>query len=401
MNILYHHRIGSKDGQFVHVQELTRALRRLGHRIIMVGPSAVGHGKFGADSASINTLKKWMPRFAYESLEFLYGVSAYRRLLRIALRESPDGIYERYNLFLPAGVWTKRRLGIPMLLEVNAPLFEERSRYGQGISLSRLALWSERTAWRGADYVLPVTDVLADHVRRAGVPAARTVVIPNGVNREAFLDLPGAADAKRVLGLEGRLVLGFVGFLREWHGLESAVDCLDGNFGPAEPHLLVVGDGPARERIEARARTAGVAERVTFTGIVDRPRIPSYIAAFDIALQPAVVPYASPLKLFEYLALGRAIVAPRTPNILEILTHEQDSLLFEPSDLDAFAGAIRRLLQDQELRVRLGRNARELVDRRGLTWERNAEKVADLFRSLGVRDEADRPRGSPARGTGA
>ncbi len=387
MKILYHHRIRSKDGQYVHIEELTEALKRFGHEIIMVGPSAVQEEKFGFDSGVVALLKHYMPRFVYELLELAYTVVDYRRLVKAVKRHRPDCLYERYNLYLPSGVWLKRRYGLPMLLEVNAPLYEERKKYS-GLALDRLAHWSECYAWRGADYVLPVTQVLGERIAQAGVERARIVVVPNAIYPERFTGAPSTEAAKRMLGIEDRLVLGFVGFMREWHGLERVVDLLAEDID-ARRHLLLVGDGPARSAIELRARRLGVTKRVTVTGVVDRDRVANYIAAFDIALQPDVVEYASPLKLFEYLALGRAVVAPDAANIREILTHEHNALLFDPTQPGTFRAAIERLCRDSALRERLACAATDTIAQRGFTWRHNAERVTELFRHLGACERRD------------
>ena len=135
-------------------------------------------------------------------------------------------------------------------------------------------------------------------------------------------------------------------------------------------------------RWKRRPRRLGIAPRVVFTGIVPRDEIPSYVSTFDIALQPAVVAYASPLKLFEYLALGRAIVAPDQPNIREVLDDGVNALLFDTRDPDGLTDAIDRLTGDDVLRERLARGARLSIAQRGLTWARNAERVVALFDDL-------------------
>jgi glycosyltransferase involved in cell wall biosynthesis len=378
MRILYHHRIMSKDGQYVHVEEMVHALRELGHEVHIVGPAAVEKGDFGADAGIVALLKRVMPKALYELLELGYSLRDYPRLLHAVREFRPDGLYERYNLFFLSGVWLKRRLKLPMLLEINAPLYEERKRFN-GIALDRLARWSERLAWRSADITLPVTEVLAGHVRAAGVPAARVQVVPNGIQPERFAALPSRDEAKRALGLAGKTVLGFTGFMREWHGLERVLErvAVSGN---RSLHVVFVGDGPARSGLKTRALSLDLADRVVFTGIVGRGEIGRYVAAFDIALQPAVVPYASPLKLFEYMACGCAIVAPATPNIREVLTHEENALLFDTCDDSGFALAVDRLVVDVALRVRLGEMARLTIARRRLTWRHNAERVTELFR---------------------
>ena len=381
MKILYHHRIRSKDGQYVHVEEMIHALRALGHEVIIVAPAAMETEDFGADAGAVAWMKRHLPKWIYELLELSYSLVAYWRLRRAVREHRPDCLYERYNLLLPAGVWLKRRYGLPMLLEVNAPLFEERARY-DGLSLKRLARWSEAYAWCGADYALPVTRVLGAKVVAAGVPESRIRVIPNGINLERFGATLDTAAAKRALGLEGRLVLGFTGFVRDWHGIDSVIELIAHDSGDALRHLLMVGDGPARAGLEAQAQRLGVSDRVTFTGVVNRDEVARYIAAFDIALQPAVVEYASPLKLFEYLMLGRAIVAPAQANILEVLSDGKNAVLFDPERAGALAEAIEQVSRDAELRQRIARGARAAIDEQGLTWVRNAERVIALFEDL-------------------
>ncbi len=380
MKILYHHRIASKDGQYVHVEELTRALAARGHELIIVGPKVVESGDFGSDGGLVARLKRALPKGLYELLELGYSLVAYARLARAVRRHRPDCLYERYNLYLPAGIWLKHRFGLPMLLEVNAPLFDERARYG-GLGLPWLARWSERYCWRGADACLPVTEVLARRIEAEGVPRGRIHVIPNGIDWEKFRHLPDVDQAKAELGLKGRLVLGFTGFVREWHGLERVVDVVARG---DDRVLLVVGDGPARSSIESRASALGVSERVRFTGVVGRDAVACHVAAFDIALQPDVVPYASPLKLFEYLALGRAVVAPDRANIREVLQHGDNAWLFDPESAEGLSEAVERLCEDPTLRLRLGERARATIDERGYTWAANAERVERLFQALGV-----------------
>ena len=381
MRILYHHRTRSKDGQYVHIEEMIHALRAQGHEVIIAAPPSIENEDFGADAGAVALLKRWLPKWFYEIMELGYSLVAYRRLAKAIRAHQPDCIYERYNLFLPAGVWAARRYKLPLLLEVNAPILEERSRY-DGLSLTRLARWSQAYAWRNADVVLPVTQVLGDIVASYGVDPKKIVVIPNGINSDRFQANPDVEAAKRALGLEGRLVLGFTGFVRDWHGLDKVLDLIAGDPPESRRHLLVVGDGPARAGLERQARELGIDNRVTFTGIVGRDDVARHVAAFDIALQPAVVAYASPLKLFEYLALGKAIVGPAQPNIEEILRRDHNAVLFDPKDPDGLATAISRLCGDVVLRNKVAANARATIADQQLTWSANAHRVIELFRGL-------------------
>jgi glycosyltransferase involved in cell wall biosynthesis len=329
----------------------------------------------------VGWVRRLLPRALCELMELAYSVPAYLRLERAWRRHRPDVIYERYNLFLLSGAWLRRRAGIPLLVEVNAPLGTERKRHG-GLSLAGLAGWSERQVWCAADAVLPVTAVLAGHVRAAGVAAERIQVIANGVDLARFGAAGAREAARRELGLDGKLVLGFAGFVRPWHGLEAALDAMAAMPERPELHLLVVGDGPARRELEARARVLGLERRLTVLGVVPRERVPAMLAAMDIALQPSAVAYASPLKLFEYMAAGLAIVAPDQPNIREVLEHGRDALLFAPGEEGGLSRAIERLCRDETLRRRLGAGARATILAGGYTWDANASRVAALAAHL-------------------
>lgn len=377
MKILYHHRTASKDGQDVHIREMINAMRRQGHEVVIVEPRMAETSSFGHEGGLVARIKRLLPAGLYELLELGYSLYAYRRLKAAYDRHHPDVLYERYNLFFLPGHWLKKRTGIPFLLEVNAPLAEERSIH-DGIRFQRLARWSERTVWRGADMTLPVTQVLADHLRRAGVPEDRISVVHNGIDRARFT-LPKDSSALRAeLGLSGKIVLGFTGFIRQWHGLPHVVRAMAALENRDQLHLLVIGEGPARAELEEVAHQTGMADKVTCLGLVGRERIADYIATFDIALQPKVVDYASPLKLFEYMGLGRAIVAPDMPNIREILTDGRDALLFRPDDVEHFCGQIVRLCGDEALRRRLGEAAYRTIDEKGFTWDNNARRVLSL-----------------------
>lgn len=378
MRILYSHRTRSADGQFVHIKELTDALTARGHEIHLAGPGGQSETK-ALDAGGGGGLKKMLPAALYECAEYGYSVPAFRRLAAIARANAPDIIYERYNLFYSAGVWAKRRLGLPLILEVNAPLAEERSQHGD-LALKGFAKKNERAIWRAADMVLPVTNVLADHVRAAGVPEARIAVIQNGVAAD-FLTARDASVVRARYGLGEKLVLGFTGFVRDWHRLDRVVDFVAAA-AQDDLHVLIVGDGPACSALMAQARERGVADKITVTGVVQRDAVADHVAAFDIALQPAATSYASPLKLFEYMALGKAIHAPAQPNIEEVLTHERDALLFDASDDADFAGTLTRLVGDGELRKRLGAAAGVALHRADYSWAENAARVEKIAERL-------------------
>jgi glycosyltransferase involved in cell wall biosynthesis len=368
MRILYSHRIQSRDGQSVHVEELVAAFRSLGHEVLVVGPGFYEQARFGGESRLVPWIRARLPAVVGELAELAYNVPAWWRLRSAFRRFRPELIYERYNLYYLAGTWVARGSGVTLFLEVNAPLAQERARFGQ-LRLRWLAGALEQYVWRRASKVLAVTGVLRQAIAAAGVPAAQIAVVPNGIDPAQFSGLPareaGAAPP----------VLGFVGFVRDWHGLDAVIAAMAAERGGLDLRLVVVGDGPARASLEQQAAALGVADRIMFTGLQPREAIPALVAGFDIALQPLVVSYASPLKIFEYMAAGRAIVAPDQPNIREVLRDGETAVLFDPAEAGAMWRAIRRLAGDTALRRRLGEAARAEITQRDYTWRGNAARV--------------------------
>jgi glycosyltransferase involved in cell wall biosynthesis len=390
MRILFHHRIASRDGQAVHIDEMIAALQRQGHETILVGPSGFTATAFGASNPLVDRIKRLIPGALYELLEIAYSAKAFLRLRAAVRTHRPDVIYERFSLFLFAGIWMRRLSGVPLLLEVNAPLYEERAN-NDGLRLHRLGAWAQRRLWNRADHVLPVTGVLARTIAEYGVPRSRITVIPNGINAERFGTIPDTGAAKAALGLPLRLVLGFTGFIRGWNAVHRLIDFAATHRDRFDLHILVVGDGPARESLQDHARARGVADRLTIAGIVARDDVARHIAAFDIAVLPGLTPYSSPLKLFEYLQLGRSIVAPDTENIREILTDGENSLLFDTARDGALEAALLRLCGDAALRLRLGASARQTITEKSLTWDRNAERVVAIAETAIAQARRQRP----------
>lgn len=382
LRVLYHHRIASSDGQLTHIEEMVHALRTLGAEVLVVGPevhkSDKGHG---GSAGWVGLLKAVLPAMIYEIAEAAYALVVYRRLRRAVASFRPDVIYERYALYQPAGVWTSNRTGVPLLLEVNAPYAIARRRYGN-LELGWLATLFERYTFVGATRVFPVTQVLGDMMIAMGVPRERVAVVPNAIDPKNFEGLPTASEAKATLGLAGRTVIGFIGFVREWDRLHVIVDWLARRPDHDPAALLIVGDGPVRPQLEAQAQRLGVGHKLHFTGVLPRRQVPAAAASFDIALQTALVPYASPLCLFEYMALGKAIVAPDQANHHEVLQRGIDCEMYQPEEHRSLETVLESLVEDPAQRARLGAAARRSLEERQFHWIGNAKRVIAAARAV-------------------
>lgn len=382
MRILYHHRTQAEDGQAVHIRALQRALRELGHEVREFALVARDAGASRPKRFSPWGLVSRAPRWVRELAEYAYGPLARGALIRAGREFDAGVLYERYAFGNTAGLTAARRLRIPLVLEVNSPMVLELSRT-RGLSMPRMAAHMERHVFRNADLVCVVTEVLRGMLLELGVSSERLLVTPNGVTPELYAH-PDRAAARRALGLteaERGCVLGFVGYYRAWHRLDLVLDAL-ATASLAGARLVLVGEGPAHAELARRAQDPGLAGRVHFAGPRAHDEIPALLAAFDVALLPAINPYASPLKLYEYLAAGLAVVAPDQPNLRECLSDGDNALLVPPGDGAALAAALTRLASDADLRARLGARARATIVERDLTWRGNARRVVAAVERL-------------------
>ena len=318
---------------------------------------------------------------AGEVRRILYDDELLAQLRARVAHERPDVVYERASLHTTAGARLAEELEVPYIVEVNAPLALEQATY-RGNGLAAFAAAAERRTLRAAGAVVAVSAALSDYVVSLGVEPAKVSVLPNGVDPERFRPSPVDGRTRQRLGLDGAPVLGFVGGLRPWHG----VDALPGLLRRLDrARLVVVGDGPLRASLDQRLRDYGVRDRVVFTGLIPHEEVPDVVRALDVALapyEPLDHPfYFSPLKLFEAMACGVPVVAARIGQIEEVVEDGQTGLLYRPGDEDALAGACERLLADEDLRARIGAAAATAVRVR-YTWRANAERIVQLAESL-------------------
>lgn len=375
MKILYHHRIASKDGQFVHVEELTNALLEQGHELKFVAPQVNEQSDFGHDGGFVSKLKAALPAFIYELLELTYSIWVFIKLAVAIKQFKPEFIYERYNLYQPAGIWASKLFNVPLILEVNAPLVEERSRYS-GLSLKWLAKKVENYTWRGADHCLPVTDVLADHLRDAGVAEDKITVVHNGV-RQPFIDemLASPIDLEK-----DNIVIGFTGFINPWHGMDKAIEAIaEHKHLPLK--LVCIGDGTILPELKQQAADLGIADKVEFKGLVTRDKVLDFVKEFDISLQPDVTAYASPLKMFEYMAVGSLIIAPRTPNIEEILSNDT-AVFFEKGNQQSFKASLNEAIENYVNYKHKREAVKQSVIDKGFVWHENSKRVVGIGHKL-------------------
>jgi glycosyltransferase involved in cell wall biosynthesis len=218
---------------------------------------------------------------------------------------------------------------------------------------------------------------MSKHFEEAGVRARKVEILPNAVDTTLFHQEVDDARLRSWLKPGGRFVVGFVGSFKAWHGVDfllRAFRRLHGN--DASYHLLLVGDGPLRAELEQETRRLGLQEAATLVGSVPHEEVPRYLALMDVAVAPYPALedfYFSPLKLYEYMASSRAVVASRVGQVAEVIADGLTGLLYQPGNEDELIACVRRLRADKSLRRELGERARTACSKN--TWRQNAERV--------------------------
>jgi glycosyltransferase involved in cell wall biosynthesis len=392
--------LSKQEGCRVHVERVVRGLRAAGHDVsfVAVQPGEIvltdtGYGlQQFFEATRPAPLSSELLRLAHANhfpvselgtsdLSFCAG----RRVFR-----GCDVVHARLSPFDLGGLLCARGLQIPLVVEVNTPPLLEAKHFYPAIfndRSERLAGFAASQTLAGAEAIVTVSSPLRDMlVADWNVPPGKITVLPNAA------DAPPPTPPRRLEELRLRHGLGpgpiivFVGALQPWHGVEILLEAFDPvRLRHPDGKLLLVGDGPLRGLLEERVRTLDLRGSVRFTGAVEHERVSEFLDLADVAVAPYPrLPfdfYFSPIKIFEYMAAGRAIVASRIGQLAEILGNGETALLVEPGSSGELDSAIRRLLSDGELRRRLGEQARSKAEREH-TWTGYASRLTDIYESL-------------------
>jgi glycosyltransferase involved in cell wall biosynthesis len=391
-----------RKGASVHVRSLVSAFTRAGHSVVVATPlltkspweppasldAQILHVPASeATVGSVDAVRSYNDALGAantlpgELRRILYNQQLEAKLLRRFKDDPPDFVYERAAVFSRAGVTVARALGVPLVVELNAPLALEQATY-RGSHLPELAGQAERATLAGADVVLTVSAPLRNYVIGQGVAPERVEVMPNGIDTDLFAPAVASEAVRARWGIGPGPVLGFVGGLRPWHGVRAFPELVEGLVA-RHPRLQIViaGDGPLRQELSAAFADRRLTGHVVFAGTVAHEDIPDLVRLFDIALAPYDESdhlfYFSPLKLFEYMGCGVPVVAAALGQIADVIRHDENGVLYSPGDHAGLADACERLLDDPLLRQRLGRAAAEAVHRR-FTWRQNARRIVEL-----------------------
>lgn len=382
MRILYHHRTLGDGAEGIHIREMVSAFRQLGHEVIAMGPAGEATGQHSPKGVKLQRFKNAIPRVIFELCELTYPLYLVLSILIKRRYFRPNFIYDRYITFNFGAVLAAKILGIPIFLEVNAPLAFERSNEPDEILFfQKAAFVVERWVCSNATKTFVVSSSLKEYLVSKGVPDERCVVLPNGVNPLTFQPREKDESLLQSIGVQPEMiVIGFTGILRPWHGLDMLAEAVVRVRSSNRPNLfvLIVGDGPIRKELEAQLHQLGFKGKYHITGRIPYERVPNYVNLFDIAVSPKATFYASPMKIIEYMALQKAVVAPDTKNIQDLIDNNINGCLFHDDSAESLSDCLQTLIDSPKLRIDMGINARSKVLIR-LNWSWNAGEICNLY----------------------
>lgn len=387
MKLLYLTYLATKDGSSVHVKSFMRAVLAAGHDI--------EHVNIFSD-LSLLRRKATPGRIMSRPSSVLWTRLREGKLFCLNLlhlfREFPlltfgkyEGVIVRSDQLAFTPVLLAWLLGLSLVLEVNSSMcYEQEAMLGKP-QFSRVSKFIERTIWRLAPKITTVSAELKSLLAQQGVPAGKITVVPNGVDTAEFSPRPRDAATALALGIgDNDFVVGFSGSLQVWHGAEYLLDIVAAlaERNPAHRYKgLIFGDGQMRHALEEEIERRGLRKQVMLCGAIAHQDMPRHLSLFDVALAPyprMARLYFSPLKVFEYLAMGIPTIGSDQGQLRELLLAGRTGALVRPGDVDGFVKAIELVANDKALHARLSAGARELVCA-SYTWDIVARSTLALL----------------------
>ena len=378
----YHYDItGSARGAAAQVSAIAAGLTRLGHQVDVQFRGA----KPSEALRPYEALKRmsWARRYGNVPRLLLRNLSFFRHERRLLAAFQPDVLLAINSYCNVSALLAARSRRLPFVLFTETPLEYEYSLFfRQYYSYPRLGRWIEGLNVRRADQVTCISEILKGYMMRYDVSATKLHVIPNGVDHHAFCQQPADEELRTRLHLHGRQVIGFVGTFNFFAPIEAFIEVIK---GVCERHpqvvFLFVGQGKASERLRQVGEQYGLHECLIFTGAAPHTQVPQYLSVMDIVLCPYrgdYLFYGSSMKLLEYMAAGKAIVATALGQIKEVICDGYNGLLCEWDDTAALQRKLLALIEDEGLRRRLGANARTTIEKEW-TWDMQMSRLAKIL----------------------
>lgn len=375
----------SASGYGTHMREMIKAFKSVGHEVepIIMGGSepSVIPGAPASPGPMKRLAKGLIPQVAWESMkdarlkQFDAGL-AKKSLDQAIKRFKPDVIYERANYLQISGVEAAKQWGVPHLMEVNSPYVEESIVLKGKSWFIPAAIKAEAQQLTDTSKVLVVSTKLRDYfIERTGLSQDHFSIIPNAIDPDKLkIDTSLADSIIDQYQLAGKTVFGFVGSIFPWHGVDLLINAFKEvhQYRP-DTALLIVGDGEVLEDLKGMTQSMSLSHAIHFTGMVAHQEVFTYLSCMDVCVLANSHWYGSPIKLFEYGAMGKAIIAPNNGPVNEVATHHEDAMLVDP-EVEPIISAMKFCLDQPEQRHIMAKRFQNKVLSHH-TWEQNVERV--------------------------
>jgi glycosyltransferase involved in cell wall biosynthesis len=411
---------GVKAGGSVgHISGVVNALAEEGCEITFAsvgGRLMVGdHSRY----VRLNAPKRF--GFPWELNYYRFHFAVLSQLKELCARERFDVVYQRLSIANYAGVMLSRILRVPLVLEYNGSEAWIARNWGRPLREQSLAEGVEDVNLHHAHLLVTISDVLRDELVVRGVEPGRIVAHPNGIDPKLFdptqIKPQAISELRHRYGIESdSIVVGFIGTFGQWHGAEilaaairEFIDDRQAILDQRKVHFLLVGDGVRMAEVRSALQGHAMGPHVTLAGLVPQHEAPLYLAATDILVSPHVQNsdgsrfFGSPTKLFEYMAMGKAIIASDLDQIGEVLAGSlradclpygavepngsSPAVLCRPGDPKEILLALQFLIDRPGWRQLLGSNARQLALRK-YTWKHHVSAILNGLDTIARKEPA-------------
>lgn len=302
----------------------------------------------------------------------------------------PAFLYQRYSVHNYSGVQLARQLNIPFILEYNGSQIWVRQNWSKRLRHEKLAEQIELLNLNCANVVVVVSRASKNEILSRGIEPDKILINPNGVDPNIYSSQIDGSKIRSRFGLNEKIVLGFIGTFGPWHGTEILVRAY-GLLLKKYPEyqestrLLMIGDGKTIPLVKEEINIFNIEANVILPGAVPQQEGPEYLAACNLLVSPHVpnsdgTPFfGSPTKLFEYMAMGKGIVASDLDQIGEVLEHNHTAWMVKPGDPESLMLGLKTLIDNPDLGKRLGEAARSEVVAK-YTWKEHTRKIIEKLK---------------------
>ena len=370
-----------------HMRGMVNGFREEGHTVEILVLGKKPQSEFTqTNSRSIkSTLKKITPRIIWRTIKEIQQIQfdkhAAKELQEAVQTFNPDLVYERSAWMSNGSIEVLKPFKIKHIVEINAPFEEEVKEFENASSfIAFVGKKKLKHLLQSVNLVAPITSSLQKHiVKNYDINPGQCLVVPNAIDKaEIQITDSRVEEIRKALDLTNKTVIGFVGSIFPYHGVDRLIQAVS-NLNNSNVALLIVGDGYLIPELKELTQTLGISSRVHFTGSVPKEDVYNYITAMDVLTLPNTEWYCSPMKLFEYGALGKIVLAVNEAGVSDVMA-ESDGVLFENNERD-FQKALDLAVSNlNELKEKAKAFQHKITANH--TWSANARNILNQLHSL-------------------